>query len=175
MDFEFFAQLSRDEAESFLKDFLTAESEAMEGMLKHARAEGLRLTLGVNSIRPLFEWIIKKVQSSPIKPDATLPRWLTTSESYERGLFAFDEASKIFVLRGAYFWGASFVKEYPQLSWKVGDDETALQNMPVVEGFCKNVEMPPMLIAENLLRRIHGRNAPVEIVDTAVEAWIAKI
>jgi hypothetical protein len=54
------------------------------------------------------------------------------------------------VLRAAYFLGESFAKDYPELHWGRGNRETALQNMPVISGFKGNIEMPPIMVTENL-------------------------
>jgi hypothetical protein len=175
MDFKFFETLSQDQAQKFLTNFLTIESQAIGELLSAAESEGLVLTLATSSVRSLFEWVATKLRIFAKAPDTSLPRWITASDSYNHGLFVFDEPSKVLILRTAYFLGASFVTEYPQLKWSTGNRETALQNMPVISGFRSSVEMPPMLVAENLLSRIVGKGASIPIVDTAIGCWVAKI
>ena len=55
----------------------------------------------------------------------------------------------------------------------VGDADTALKNMPVVSGFREGQEMPPMLVAENLLGRVLLGKAGENAFDVAVQAWVA--
>jgi hypothetical protein len=76
------------------------------------------------------------------------------TEDYLHGLHDFDDPSKIIVLRFAYHMGECFVRNFPDLAWSVGEADTALRNKPVVSGFRGGQEMPPMLVAENLFRRV---------------------
>jgi len=175
MDFKFFESLSMSDARAFLANFLSVESKAMGEMFDQAKAEGVELAFSTSSIKPMFTWVLRSIKSNPKAPDLTLPEWITGTESYKRGLFVFDEPSKILVLRAAYFVGASFISEYPHLKWDTGDCETALMNMPVIKGFRMDLELPAILVAENAISRIHAQNHPLETIDTMVKSWIGHI
>ena len=175
MDFTFFETLSKDDAERFLANFLSVESRVIDETMAQAESEGVTLILGTSSIKPMLSWIFQKLKTTPKAADMTLPHWISATDSYKRGLFNFDQPSKILILRAAYFLGASFVRDYSQLCWGTGKRETALQNMPVIKGFKLNLEMPPILVTQNLAGRIQEQNAPISIVDTAIETWISKI
>jgi hypothetical protein len=54
----------------------------------------------------------------------------------------------------------------------VGDPETAQQNMPVITGFGNQLELSPILVTENLLRRALKGAAP-DAIERAVNRWVA--
>jgi hypothetical protein len=110
-----------------------------------------------------------------VAPDPELPEWITASETYEANLFDFDEPSKVLVLRLAFYLGESFVRAHPQLSWAVGRKDTAPQGQPVVTGFMYNMEMPVLLVAENLVARANSHDAPAGDAARAVSVWESKV
>ena len=71
-----------------------------------------------------------------------------------KGLYSFDDFSKVLVLRASYYLGECFVRNYNNLSWNIGLTHTAVVNMPVITGFKKKIELAPILVCENLLRRL---------------------
>jgi len=137
-----------------LEGFLETEARAIEKMLIDARRDGLETDFGVESLPPLKRWALRQLKTVPQLPDPSLPTWITKTEDYHRNLFDFDDPSKIVVLRFAYYMGECFVRNFADLLWSVGDVDTALKNIPVVSGFRGGLEMPPMLVAENLFRRM---------------------
>lgn len=46
------------------------------------------------------------------------------------------------------------------MRWGVGDRDSAVQNQPVLEGFKSGVQLSPLLVTENLLRRLIEEGIP---------------
>jgi hypothetical protein len=77
----------------------------------------------------------------------------------------------VLVLRAAFYFGESFVRAYPALVWAVGRADTAPQGQPVVTGFEYDMELPALLVAENLIaRKIRGDNSTLD-ARRAVSVW----
>lgn len=175
MDFAFFESLTRDDAAIFLQNFLDVESSAAPVFLASLPTELGTQSYLIDSVAPVLRFLSKQLTTSRKDPDETLPSWITDSPSYARGLFEFDNTSKTLILRGAHYLGESFVRSRSQLTWKTGHPDTAEQNMPVVSGFQSSLEMAPMLIVDNLFRRMIADKAEPEIIDAAVGFWISKL
>lgn len=171
MDFEFFEKLSKSEAEIFLRRFLETESLQIKQTAKQCTADGLRMDYSIASIVPFMKWIFKRLIAIPEGPDPEVPEWIRNTKSYATRLFEFDEPSKTLVLQAAYYLGESFVKSHRSLHWDTGDVDTAEGNMPVVAGFQHELELAPILIAENLLRRVTAEPKKMGDIQKAIESW----
>lgn len=147
MRFDFFEQLSRDEAKAFLKRFLDEVSSNVKLTANICAAQGVRMDYSIKSISPFMRWVLKKLTQIPLEPDPSVPEWIRNTDSYSKHLFEFDFPSKQLVLQAAYYLGESFVRSHSTLRWGIGDKTTAIGNMPVVIGFQKSREMAPILIA----------------------------
>lgn len=154
MDFDFFNNLSADDAGKFLSNFLEQEQVGFASMVDELCQCGINTDFGIDNIEPVLVWISNKLKTFPEIPDDSLPDWIRNSSSYRGGLFSFDEASNILMLRGSYFLGESFVRDNSKLSWAVGDVDSAVKNMPVVTGFKNGMEMSPLMVLENVYKRI---------------------
>jgi hypothetical protein len=175
MRFDFFESLSRDEAAAFLERFRTVESVHLDDLLKHCLSEGVYSDFSIDSIAPFMRWIVTKLKTFPKTPDWELPTWIRYTDSYAKNLFEFDDGSKLLTLRAAYYFGESFVKSHRSLVWTIGNPETAEANMPVVAGFRFGLEMAPILIAENLFRRVIAEPLKLSDIDKAVDYWNQKL
>lgn len=175
MNFAFFESLSRAQALEFLNAFLISERKAVSEMIGAAEAEGIPADFTILSATRVLEWAISKLNTLPREPDETLPSWIRQSDSYTRNLFDFDEPSKILILRCAYYLGESFVNHSALLSWNIGNRDTAVQNMPVVTGFRFNLELAPMLVAENLFGAIIADGAARNETERTINAWLGKL
>jgi hypothetical protein len=172
MDFLFFEKLAPTEAVEYLKAFLDVERQAVIEMISAAKEDGIEPDFSVGSIPTVCEWAINKMRTLPRQPDETLPSWITKCESYTRGLFDFDEPSRVLILRVAYYFGESFVRYSGALRWSTGNPATAEGNMPVIAGFKSSLELAPILITENLARRIRADGAGISTIELAVDSWI---
>lgn len=167
--------LDPNEARSLLEGFLETEACVSEQMLIAARREGLEVDFSVESLRSLMRWAVRQLKTIPQLPDPSLPTWITKIEDYQRDLFDFDEPSKVVVLRIAYYMGECFVRNFADLLWSIGDADTALKNIPVVSGSRGGLEMPPMLVAENLFRRMLKGDTDGNAIDVAFRRWVADV
>jgi len=169
--FAFFEAMSSEEAERFLEEFLRTEREALPPMIVAAQAENVACDFRLSSIRPFYGWILGQLRTHPRAEDASLPEWIRLTPSYKGGLFDFDELSRNLILRSAYYLGESFVRSSARLRWAAGRADTAVQRQPVVTGFDSSLEMAPILVSENLFRRIVADGATLAAVDQAVATW----
>lgn len=173
MDFAFFDSISADEGLAFLDAFLRAERSAVPHLLEAARQQGISADFSVETLPRVMQWALNQVKTLPKPADSSLPDWITTTEGYKRGLFEFTEQSKPLILRIAYYFGECFIRNFDGLSWSVGNQEMAQRNMPVVTGFGNDVELAPILVTENLFRRVLSGEAESDAIDRAVKRWIA--
>jgi hypothetical protein len=172
--FQFFESLSRIEAEKYLQNFLEVEGEAFKVLAAEAAADGLLLDFTLPSLAPLYEWVAKRATVVPKAPDPALPSWIRDTESYAGGLFDLTPETSAAVMRTAYYLGETFRRQFPGLSWGIGDPSTAEQQQPVVGPFQHGIEMSVILVTENLVRRmIKGKGR--EIAERAVAHWASSV
>lgn len=170
MDFTFFEQLTKKDAELYLERFLSEETGQFNKMLSVFKAEHVTIDFSIESIFSVIEWVKLNLKTIPEKKDESLPFWIKESDSYMNGLYSFDEISRILILRTSYYFGECFIRTSKKLSWGIGQLNTAVYNMPVVTGFKKKMELAPMLICENLIRRLVEEDDP-SIINTALDYW----
>ena len=175
MKFDVFEKLSPEEAETFLGQFLQVESVHIDGLVRQCSAEGVRADFGIDSIAPVMSWVAANLKTVPTAPDTQLPAWIRRTDSYAINLFELDELSKLLTLRASYYLGESFVRSHRVLRWTIGNRETAEANMPVVAGFQSELEMAPILIAENLLRRVVADPSKQADIDKAIHYWNRRV
>ncbi len=175
MNFQYFESLTTGEAQEFLAAYLQVEASAWDEMKDEARRNGIDPDLTLSSVPVILKWILGSVGTVAREADNRLPSWITGTSSYLKGLFDFDEASGILVIRASYYFGAAFVKEYPTLSWSIGRADTAEVNMPVVTGFSHQLELAPIMVVENLFRRVLAGRADKNAFDVAVHYWSSKV
>jgi hypothetical protein len=171
MDFAFFESLTPQDAQAFLDRYLEVEREATRSMIPSAQEEGVVADFSVSSVPAFLKWILRKLQTVSRDPDETLPDWIRESESYKRGLIEFEDTSKPLVMRASYYLGESFVRQYHRLSWGVGQPDSIEYKMPVVAGFRHELELAPILVAENIYLGIFGQGASIESIDEAISGW----
>ena len=171
MDWEFFESLSETDARKFLENFLAVGSKKVPLLVSAAERDGVQADFTIDSIVPVFQWGISRLTTVPKEPDDTLPDWIRETPSYLENLFEFDEQSKTLLLRMAYYLGETFVRSFPSLSWDIGNREYAQQNMPVIVGFDKNIELAPLLVTENTCGSLKAGPAQQEDIDVMVKAW----
>jgi hypothetical protein len=175
MNFTLFESLTTEQAQDFIKHYLTLEAKAIVDMSCEAQDQGMKCDFSIGSISSFFGWISSKLATIPVEHNSSVPLWIRETDSYQEGLKTFDERSKVLVVRASYYLGETFCRSFESLSWGIGSCEIAEQNMPVITGFHSGFEMAPMLIAENLLLRIVADGESSAVVDRAVEAWVNRI
>jgi hypothetical protein len=174
MDFSYFEKLSKKDAELYLEHFLLEVNEGFNKLLPDFEKEQIIIDYSIESIVPVINWVKLNLKTIPKMEDKNLPSWITESEVYKKGLYTFDEISRILILRVSYYFGECFVRSNKKLTWNIGNAKTAECNMPVVTGFKKKLELAPILICENLIRRL-VQGADLTIINTALEYWKADI
>lgn len=175
MKFNFFENLTSEEAQIFSQQYLEIEAEKADLFLQQCLLDGVNADYSLESLAHVLRWVIPKMQVLSKSPDLDLPEWIRNSETYAKNLFEFDEPSKILTLRSSYYLGETFVRNFSVLHWSIGKSDTALGNMPVVTGFQFSLEMPPILVCENLFRRAIVDSKRLVDVDRAVKSWSQKV
>jgi hypothetical protein len=171
MDFEFFEKLSQDEANAFLSRFRELEAPKIEEMRKQSAVTGFELNFSIQSIAPFMRWALARLVAIPKEPDSQVSWWIRNTDSYIKRLFEFDDQSKSLILRVAYYLGESFVKSHSTLRWGTGNPKYAQTKMPVVVGFRNGKELPPILVADNLLGRVTAEPSKLPDVEKTIECW----
>lgn len=171
MDFESFEKLSKAEGNVILHRFLEVESVHIKETARQCAAEGIKMDYSINSIAPFMRWVLARLTTVPLQPDPAIPDWLRNNEAYTTNLFDFDGPSGKLILRTGYYLGESFVRSHKSLRWGTGDIETVEANMPVVAGFKYELEMAPVLVADNLMARIISDPEKIGDIERAVESW----
>ena len=174
MDFEFFQSLSPQQGEQFVERYLTVECEGFRELIPAMVADGINVDFTVASVSEIFEWILVRLRTEEVLPDQNLEWWIRESDSYKQSLVEFDDPSAILVLRCSYYLGESFVRQFDLLSWALGDEETLLANMPVVKGFRHDLEMPSILVTENLFHRALAHENGAKKIEEGIQAWLKR-
>lgn len=175
VNYQLFESLSESDAEVYLGRFLTAGREALGPLTRDAAQRGVNADLSIASLVPVFEWLTGLASAVPLESDPRVPEWIRATPEYARNLFDLDEGSKVLALRGAFYLGEAFRVSHPGLSWAVGRAETAPQGQPVVTGFKFAMEMPVLLVSENLFARVLAGEPAGPVVSAVIAAWNAKI
>lgn len=175
MKFEFFDSMTSAEADNFLQEYVSTERQALEEVRRHVERSGVSVDMTLDSIEPVFGWIAARLRTLARDPDPSLPWWIRETESYQGGLLEFDEASNVLIMSASFYYGETFVHYSPTLSWGVGRGDTALKNMPVVDGFSHRLQLPPILIAENLFIDILSGSKGLEAVGQTVATWRERV
>jgi hypothetical protein len=172
MRFEYFDSLTERQAKEYLYNYLTEERASIDENIKEFEASGGIADFSTSSIPNFLKYILIKIRIEANEIDKTLPEWIRNDQQYLDGLFDFDEKSKILILRSSFYLGESFTKDFKGLKWGVGSTKTAQKNMPVVKGFKFGLEMAPMLIVENIFRKILREKCGHEPIDKAIYSWL---
>ena len=175
MNFEFFENLTREESSAYLDEFLELGRSALPEFTAAAERGGVRADGSLDSIGELARWVAAAATTIPLEPDPDLPEWIRESESYEANLFDFDDESRARLMRMAFYLGQAFVDADPQLRWAVGRADTAPQGQPVVSGFAHELELPALLVAENIIRDALSGGEVGGRATNAVDYWKASI
>jgi hypothetical protein len=160
VNFAFYEELTADEGREYLDRFLEVGGEKLPDLVAAAEADGVTADLSLDSVERVVAWVARQAVTVPLSPDPELPDWIRASKTYEANLFDFDEASKVLVLRLAFYLRESFARTCSKLAWSVGRKDTAPQGQPVITGFIHRMEMPVLLVAENLVVRATSDDAP---------------
>lgn len=172
MDYQYFDSLSTIDAEAFLGHFLETECKSVDDLISKAGNDGIKADFSIESLAPVLCWIYRALRIVPQEPDESLPGWIKECISYKSNLFDFDGESKVMILRGAYYLGETFVRSSKKLYWSIGNQETAVKNMPVVRGFRHGLEMAPMLVVENVYGRIFSGAGTEADIETMISYWL---
>jgi hypothetical protein len=175
VNFQFFEGLSEADAKLYLERFLITGREPLGWLTREAASLGIDADLSVASITPVFGWLTGLASAVPLEPDPAVPEWIRATPEYASNLFDLNEDSKVLALRGGYYLGEAFRVSHPGLSWAVGNTETAEQGQPVITGFRFSMELPVLLVSENLFARALTSDPMGPDVRAVVAFWEGKI
>jgi hypothetical protein len=174
VNYQLFKSLNPADAEQLLATYLEIGRSDADEMASSAAAAGIRADYSLSSVPRVLEWFHTMLRIVEREADPTLPEWIRSSRTYLDGLFDFDENSKALVLQGSYYFGESFVRSFNHLHWGVGKQDFIQENMPVVAGFGDGMEMPPLLVVNNLFRRILIDSGRMSDIEKVVDFWRSK-
>lgn len=169
MEYEFFEQLSTDEAQEYLDRYL--EIEKAEQLPESLRGEGVDAAFSFEALPAILGRLAERVEVIASEPPPDTPAWIRVSMDAEHGGFRdFAEDSREWVLRASYFLGETFTREGTDLIWGVGRSERAEFHQPVVTGFRTDADLPVLTVAENLYLRCNDPGFE-ERVRTVIATW----
>lgn len=171
MRFDLFENMSSDETTALLTKFLSDEPENLQRLCEAASVAGVCCDFSTVSIPDFVKYVMQNLTTRRTAPEENVPEWIRASEDYQKGLYEFDERSCDLLATAAFYVGEAFCRSFTGLSWGTGDVETAFGNMPVVQGFEGGREFPPMLVLENLIRRIIEEPGCDSAIHVAVDSW----
>ena len=175
MRFDLFENMTPEEAKAILDKFLSEQPAYCESLCVQASEAGVSCDLSVESIPEFIRFVMGIVTTRQIQPDENVPEWIRSTDDYQNSLYEFDEHSGDLIVTAAYYVGECFRKSFTSLNWGVGDVETAFGNMPVVQGFEDNRELPPMVVLENLIRRIIEAPGKDGDIENMVKRWASMV
>lgn len=170
MDFRFFDALTHEGAIAYLNRFLEIEGRAFTMMAEQVVYRDLEMDFSLPSISRLMKGIYGQLKARSVPIPESEPTWIR--RAHQGGLIEFDDESNVLIMRAGYYFGESFVRASDGLVWGIGRSSTAERNMPVVKTFKHDLELAPVLVAENLFLRV-ARGSPLIDIDDAVTAWRA--
>lgn len=170
MDYRYFEELSGADAGKYKESFLDVGREGVEALVDDMRADGVEPDFTVDSVEPVLRWFGERVEVGPVEPEPELEDWVREAMERPGGVLELDEDSRGLAVRAAYYLGQSFVDELPHLEWGIGREDRAEANQPVVTGFPTGADMPPLVVAENILLCARDESFP-QRVETAVKTW----
>jgi len=169
MRYDLFEAMSIDVASKVLEEFVHRGPE----ILKPAQIKYDNVSLS-----ELPEELLKiglRLTTIPVDSDPSVPEFVRSTDDYKEGLFEFTEDSKRLIIGAAYMMGNCFVREFSKLAWGTGNPEYATGRMPVITGFATGEELAPLLVANNLFRRLVKNRSLTKIFETCVERWTASV
>lgn len=175
MNFELLDKMTAAEATELLHEFLNEESRLAETTLEIVRSEGVRCDYTLESLPGFLRWILAHLRTVPKAPDPTVSEWIRSTEDYQKGLFDFVDESKMLIVRASYYLGECFVRSFPGLRWSIGNPEFGVKNMPVVTGFSQEQELPPLMVLQNLFRRVIKDLSRLGDIEIMVKSWCKSI
>ncbi|XZE18353.1 hypothetical protein SH449x_003643 [Pirellulaceae bacterium SH449] len=169
MRFDLFEAMSIDEATNVLDEFLHRGAEIL-------KAEQIEYnTVSLSELPDKLLEIGLRLTTIPVAADPSVPEFIRNTDDYKEGLFEFTEDSKRLIIGAAYMLGNCFVREFTKLAWCTGNPEYATGRMPVITGFASGEELTPLLVANNLFRRLVKNRSLTKIFETFVERWSASV
>jgi hypothetical protein len=169
MRFDLFENMSVDDASNVLDEFMNRGPE----ILKSEQIE-----YDAVSLSGLPEKLLEiglRLTTVPVAADPSIPEFIRNTDDYKEGLFEFTEDSKRLIIGAAYMLGNCFVREFTKLAWGTGNPEYATGRMPVITGFASGEELAPLLVANNLFRRLVKNQSLTKIFETCIERWSASV
>ena len=168
MNYAFFEALSPDQAAAYLTAFLNAEREALTAWQPLAGRDGVEFDFAMTTLPGVLKWMVANVHGHWVPLGEDEPEWIR--QAHPQGAFEFDEDSKSIILRAAYYLGECFAR-LPGHRWSTGNTQYVQHNMPVITGFRNDLELPPLVVMDNVAAKIHEDGKPLSKVDSMVDVW----
>lgn len=157
MDYRYFEELSDDDAQRFLELYLEHGKQRLVEM----GVEGTTVPTTVEGIVDVLIALSREVKLAELDGRA------------ETNDFDLDSRNRIVVT--SYVLGEAIRRmNSVTLKWSIGERSTAVQNQPVISGFLRGMQLAPLLITENLMRRILTNGDPCD-EDRAAEAALSVV
>ncbi|MBK9165160.1 MAG: hypothetical protein IPM21_14850 [Acidobacteria bacterium] len=172
MKFGVFEAMAKEEAQEYLEEFLAFGKGSAIEILEQNLHFSDDVNFTVESLPNILKALIPTLRTIPKEADPNVPEFIRKTEDYKKGLFDFDDTSKLVVLAAGYYLGETFVRSFPLLKWTTGNIELLEGNMPVVAPFKNSIEMSPIMVIENLFAGVVSGIRQITAVDRAIVMWV---
>ncbi len=170
-----FHELSNQEANCFLEEFLESESKVLAEIIESWAINGRELSLVRDNIVPYFLEYDPIVRPKFRDWGDHLPEEMKSLPEHAKGESYFEEDARICLLRMGYFFGECLRNESNKLHWAVGESKYAYAGMPVIVGFVNGLECPPIQICENTIRKIEKNGLTFDQFLNVFDYWVGLI
>ncbi len=170
-----FDEMTDEEARLFLSDFLDTENKILDETIriKHSRDEDFEV--GRDWLVSYFEEFDPVVRPKYRDWGDRLPDFLKELPEHSKGEPYFDENARMCLLRMGYYFGECLVREFPNLYWGIGNREYSDSGMPVIAGFPKKQECPPIHVCGIACQRIDRLNLNFDEFLETLDVWREKL
>lgn len=152
IDYQFIESLDTSEARALADQFKAAGDRAFQALVPQLRRDAIRADWTIATLPGVLEWIASQARIEKNDTPPGTPAWISDAmEAFHGGFREIADTSLPLFWAASYYLGESFVRTIPSLRWDLGNANRADVNQPVVAGFRTGAEMPPLVVAENLL------------------------
>ena len=169
-----FNDMSQNEAERFLAEFVETEKKVLADTIRLKKESGDTLDIGRLHIVHYFEEFDPMVRPKYRDWGDRLPQLMQTLPEHVKGERFFDESARMCLLRMGYYFGDCLLEEFPHLSWSVGDRKYARSGEPVIIGFFGKIECAPIHVCTTIISRIDRLGLEFNEFLNTLDVWRSK-
>ena len=171
MDFQFFSNLTPSDARTYLQNFRTVTQESRPVLIAECSSLGIACDYSIESAIAVTKWATTKMCTRQRLTSNEIPIWIRQTPEFDKLSFAFDETSRILILRVASYIGECYVKTFKSLQWGTGKPGFAFAHQPVIVGFDHGLQLAVLTVCENMIRSSLAFPEKAGDIEKALTLW----